>query len=111
MSNVTKPVKAKKTALVSCDSAVAPVPKKRAPRVKKAPPTKEESLKILSDASCELTQIITDLKDDEMKLSCMQMKRVPELVKETLRNLEEDVKEIEVEYRELLYSDEKPESQ
>ena len=104
MSNVTKSVKAKKTSLMSCDSSVAPVPKKRAPRDKKAPPTKEKFLKILPDASCELKQIITDLKEDEMKLLCMQLKRVPELVKETISNVQEDVKEIDEEYRELLRS-------
>ncbi len=111
MSAVNKPSKAKKIPLVKqedCNSSMKPEPKKRAPRVKKAPPTKEESLKMLSDASCELKQIILDLKEDEMKLSCMQLKRVPELVKETINNLEEDVEEIEEEHQELLN---KPESQ
>ena len=41
-------------------------PKKRAPRAKKAEPSKEESMKLLLDAIAELKQIIKDLKDEEV---------------------------------------------
>lgn len=100
-----KQLKPKKTPIVTDPLAE---PKKRAPRAKKVPPTREESLKILTDASAELKQIIEDLKEDQMKISCMQLKKVPELLKETISNLEEDVQDIEEEHEELLS---KPESQ
>ena len=75
-------------------------PKKRVPRVKKLP-TKEEALKMLSDTSKELKQILDDVREDEMKLSCMQLKRVPELIKDTISNLEEDLKEIDEQSEEI----------
>ena len=57
-------------------------PKKRG-RTKKQP-TKEEQLKLLSDASIELKKIIQDLKEDEMRTSSMGLK----IAKETLTNLQ-----------------------
>ena len=73
MSNVKKSVKSKKTAIVADNCAVVLVPQE--PKVVKLPrnsrakkiPTKEEALKLLSDTSIELKQIIQDLKEDEMK--------------------------------------------
>jgi hypothetical protein len=76
-------------------------PKKRASRAKKQP-TREEALKLLLDTSNELKQIIVDLKEDEIKVSSMQLKKIPELIKETLANLDEDQKEVEEQYNELL---------
>lgn len=81
--------------------AEKPEPKKKVSRAK-AKPTKEEALKMLQDASGELKQIIYDLKEDDLKLCSLQLKRVPELVRETLKNLEEDKQELDEEYEELL---------
>ena len=107
MSNVKKSVKPKKNQInESCEVSSVPQEPKviklpRKSRAKKIP-TKEEALKLLSDTSIELKQIIQDLKEDEMKISCMQLKKVPELIKETLCNLDEDLNEIEEQHQELL---------
>lgn len=77
-------------------------PVKKRIRAKKQKPTKEEKLKSLTESSNELKQIIQELKEDEMRLSSMPLKKVPELLKETLNNLDEDLKEIEEIYQELL---------
>lgn len=112
MSNVKKSVNPKKTQInESCEVSLVPQEPKvvklpRKSRAKKIP-TKEEALKLLSDTSIELKQIIQDLKEDEMKISCMHLKKVPELVKETLCNLDEDLKEIEEQHQELLSHPEK----
>ena len=76
-------------------------PPKRKSRAKKQP-TKDEALKALNNASTELKQILVDLKEDESKLSGMVLKQVPALLKETLQNLDEDIKEIDEQYNELL---------
>ena len=78
-----------------------PEPPKRKSRAKKVP-SKEEAMKALMDASNELKQIVVDLKEDESKLSGMALKQVPALMKETLQNLDEDIKEIDEQYKELL---------
>ncbi len=83
--------------MMECESVE---PKKRASRAKKQP-TKEELIKMLSDSSNELKQIMVDLKEDECKLQGLQLKKVPELLKETLSNLEEDQKEIDDKVEEL----------
>ena len=59
---------------------------------------------MLQDASKELKQIIQDLKDDELKLAPLssQLKRVPELIQETIKNLEEDEQELNENYDEIL---------
>ena len=112
MSNVKKSVKPNKTQNnESCEvqepKVVKLSRKSRAKKIAKKIPTKEEALKLLSDTSIELKQIIQDLKEDEMKISCMHLKKVPELVKETLCNLDEDLKEIEEQHQELLSHPEK----
>ena len=76
-------------------------PKVRKSRAK-AKPTKEELLKMLLDSSNEIKQIIVDLKEDECKIVKMCLKRVPEQLKETISNMEEDQKEIDEKYQELL---------
>ena len=48
-----------------------------------------------------LKQIIQELKEDEQRLSSMQLKKVPELIKETLCNLAEDLEEIDQQYEEI----------
>ncbi len=58
-----------------------PAPKKRKSRAKQ-PPTKEEAMKALKDASNELKQIVVDLKEDETKLSRLTLKQLPALLKE-----------------------------
>ena len=76
-------------------------PKKRASRAKKQP-TREETLKLLLDASNELKQNIQDLKEEEIKISSLQLKILPELIKETLTDLNEDLEDAEGQYNELL---------
>lgn len=79
---------------------VPKVPKKRASRAKKEP-TKEETMALLLNASNEVKQVIQELKEDENKLSGLDLKKVPDLLKETIENLEEDLKEIDEQYEEL----------
>ena len=68
-------------------------PKKRAPRKKKQV-TKEERLQLLTESLNQIKQFIEDLKAEEQKISCLNLKSIPELVKETLEDLDEDMKEI-----------------
>ncbi|HRP37985.1 MAG TPA: hypothetical protein PLS50_09335 [Candidatus Dojkabacteria bacterium] len=85
----------------------APVASEAKPKRTRAPkpkPTKEEILKVLSDGSKELVQIIQELKEDEVKLPGMNFKRIPELVQETIKNLEEDKLDIDEEYNEVMAS-------
>ena len=108
MSNVKKSVKSKKTAIVADNCEVVLVPQE--PKVVKLPrksrakkiPTKEEALKMICDACSEIKQIIQDLKEDESRIQGMSLKKVPELLTETLKNMEEDLKEIEEQHKELL---------
>ena len=79
--------------------------KQKKPRAKKQPPTKEETMKMLLESSAELKQIIQDLKEDESRLQSLSLKKVPELIKETLTNLAEDLEDIEVHYEELKSGD------
>lgn len=76
-------------------------PKKRVSRAKPKP-TKEQVLKMLSDSSTEVKQIIQEIKEEEKKLIGQPLKRVFELITETVKNLEEDLQEIDEEYKELL---------
>jgi len=57
---------------------------------------------MLSVSSNDIKTIIQDLKEDEQKLSSIPLKKIPELLKETLNNLDEDMKEIDEQYKELL---------
>jgi predicted metal-dependent hydrolase len=75
-------------------------PKKRAPRAKKQP-SKEEVMKQVLDEINKIKQSMQDLKEDEMKLSSMQLKLVPTLIKEALEDYTEDLKEVETQYEEL----------
>ena len=63
--------------------------------------SREDALKMLSDTGNELKQIIQDLKEDQMKLQCMPLKKVNDLINETLNNLNEDLEEINEKYEEL----------
>ena len=42
-----------------------------------------------------------DLKEDESRIQGLGLKRVPELVKETIKNLDEDIQDMQEEYEEL----------
>jgi len=78
-----------------------PGPKKRASRAK-AKPTREELIKMLLDSSNEIKQIIQELKEDETRIQTLSLKKVPELLKETIQNMEEDKQEIDDKYKELM---------
>ena len=78
-----------------------PEPKKRASRAKKQP-TYQETLKMLQDNLIELRAVVQELKDDETRVQGMGLKKVPELLKETIQNLEEDLKEMDEACQELL---------
>lgn len=95
MSEVKKEPKMKKEVKPGAE------PKVRKARTKKAKPTKAEALKLLEDAANEIKQAIQELKEDEAKLPSMGLKRVPELVKDELEDLAEDLIECETEYEDL----------
>ena len=65
-------------------------------------------MKLLSDAINELKQIIQDLRDDQSKLLSMPLKKVPELIQETIRNFAEDVEDMNAQYEELKALPENP---
>ena len=85
MSQVKKVPKTKKLVSLDENSVLPPEPKPRKSRAKPEP-TKEEAIKMLQDASNDLKQIILELKEDEQRVASMQLKKVPELIKETLCN-------------------------
>ena len=76
-------------------------PKKRAPRAKKQPPSKQETLNFLSEGIKEVKQIIQELKEDQGRLGSIQLKHVPDLIQETLRNLEEDCEKMTEQHKQL----------
>jgi hypothetical protein len=101
--------KVAKPKVVKVKKEVAPIPElvevkpKRASRAKPKP-TKDEMLAGLKATSDELKLIIVDLKEDECKLQSMasQLKKVPELIKVTIQNLEDDCEDIDENYQQLL---------
>lgn len=100
VKKVAKHPKMKKIQEENLDS-LQKEPKKKATRTKKQPPSKEEVMKMLLDSSNELSQIIQELKDEEKLLTGQPLKRVFELIAETLKNLDEDKNEIDEEYKQL----------
>jgi len=72
----------------------APKPAKK-PRAKKAAPTKEEVLKELDTSLAALRVLVNELTDDKNKIPPSVFKNIPALVDETLKNLAEDIDEIE----------------
>ena len=72
----------------------APKPAKK-PRAKKAAPTKEEVLKELDTSLAALRVLVSELTDDKNKIPPSVFKNIPALVDETLKNLAEDIDEIE----------------
>ena len=100
MSQVEKVPKSKKLVSLDENSVLPPEPKPRKSRAKPKP-TKEEAIKMLQDASNDLKQIIIDLREDEQRVASLQLKKLPELIKETLCNLAEDQEEIEEQLTEL----------
>ena len=99
--------KTKKLAQVNENGDLTAEPKPRKSRAKPKP-TREEAIKLLQDASSEIKQIIQDLQEDEKRLPGLGFKKLPELVKETLLNLSEDLEEIEEQLQEIRSN---PESQ
>jgi len=82
----------------------APKPAKK-PRAKKAAPTKEEVLKELDTSLAALRVLVSEqLTDDKNKIPPSVFKNIPALVDETLRNLAEDIDEIEDHKKMLLES-------
>ena len=101
MSEVKKILRQKKLQSVPENKElIAQEKKPRQSRAKKVP-TKEEAMKMMQDTSNELKKIIQDLKDDQLKLASIPLKNVPDLIKETLSNLEEDLEEINENYEQL----------
>ena len=82
---------------------VKPEPKKRPSRAKK-PPTRDEALQLLLEASNGLKKLIVDLKDDETKLksSGFVLTHVSELIEGELENLAEELKDVDQNYQEVL---------
>ena len=80
-----------------------PEPKKRPSRAKK-PPTRDEALQQLMEASNGLKKLIVDLKDDEMKLksSGLVLTHVSELIQGELDNLADELKDVDQNYQEVL---------
>jgi hypothetical protein len=106
-----KKVRQKKLPTVpeNSESVVVKEKKPRASRAKKVP-TKQEAMSMLLNASNELKQVIQDLKDDQMKLSSMPLKKANELLKESISNIEEDLQDILENYEQLkLLPEVKPE--
>jgi hypothetical protein len=91
---VRKPREKKTLQPVPENEQLAPKePKQRKPRATKKEPTKEEAMKMLEDACKELEVIIHDLKEDIKTLNGIKLLKVPELVDDTINNLEEDMEE------------------
>ena len=82
---------------------VKPEPKKRPSRAKK-PPTRDEALQQLLEASNGLKKLLVDLKDDETKLksSGLVLTHVSELIEGELENLAEELKDVDQNYQEVL---------
>ena len=80
-----------------------PEPPKRKSRAKK-PPTRDEALQQLLEASNGLKKLIVDLKDDETKLksSGLVLTHVSELIEGELENLAEELKDVDQNYQEVL---------
>ena len=103
---VVKVLKEKKLAPEVPRSEPIDVPKeppKRKSRAKK-PPTRDEALQQLLEASNGLKKLIVDLKDDETKLksSGLVLTHVSELIEGELENLAEELKDVDQNYQEVL---------
>src|SRR5437867_3750566 len=63
--------------------------KAKAPRATQAKkvPTKQEAMSMLLSASNELKQVIQDLKEDQIKLASIPLKKANELLKESIGNI------------------------
>lgn len=98
MSNVKK---TKKLPVVKEEGATEKsVPKKRPSRAKKQM-SKEETMKLLLDELVKIKQDIQDLKEDETKLSGIQLKYVSTLIQDELTALEEELQEVEDNYEKM----------
>lgn len=80
------------------------VPKK--PAVKKAkkvkvPPTPEEVKKFLTDNKTELQQVIAELQAENDRLKPLNLKQTGLLMAEAIKNIQEDIEDVEMELEEL----------
>src|SRR4051812_25386432 len=100
MSQVKKLAKPKKLPSVDENKVLPVEPKQRKSRAKPKP-TREEAIKMLQDASNDIKQIIQDLREDEARLPGLNFKKIPELVKETLGNLAEDLEDMEADLEDM----------
>ena len=103
---VVRVLKEKKVSVEVPKSEPIDVPKeppKRKSRAKK-PPTRDEALQQLLEASNGLKKLIVDLKDDETKLksSGLVLTHVSELIEGELENLAEELKDVDQNYQEVL---------
>lgn len=98
-----KPRAPKKEPVAEQSEASKPAEKSaKKPRAKKQPPTKEEVMKALDESIGQVKVIIEDLKNDQNMLpASVPFKNIPALVADTLKNLEEDLQEIEDHRKEL----------
>ena len=82
------------TPLVAADK-----PKRtRAPRKK---PSKDETINMLDLCLQDLRRMLSDLKEDEQKLTGLQLLHLPSLINVTKTHLEEDIKEVEEKLKEV----------
>ena len=81
MSQVKKLAKPKKLPSVDENAVLPAEPKPRKSRAKPKP-TREEAIKMLSDASTDIKLIIKDLEEDEQRLHGQSFKKLPELGKD-----------------------------
>lgn len=96
----TKNKKVKQKKMEPIKEEVKSEPKKRKSRAKPIP-TKEEVLKSLEKESSELTQYITELKEEESKIVTLDVKTVKELVTDELDEMEESLEEINKKIEEI----------
>ena len=64
---------------------------------------------MLQESSTELKQIVQELREDENKIQGLGLKKTPELLKETINNLDEDIQDMQEEYDELSKQPSQPE--
>ncbi len=78
-------------------------PKEKKPRASRAKkqPTREEAIDMLEEATRELNELINGLLEDEAKLVGMSLKKVPDLIKDSISDFQEDMAEIKDELEHL----------
>jgi len=77
-------------------------PKKVRKSRAKPKPTREDMLQLLLENQKNVKQMIDNMKEEEMKIQHMGLKKVAELVQGELEYLEEDLERLEEKYKEIL---------